>query len=190
MNVRLRNLLIPGCLSLVISVHAEESTTTGEEEAAPGFVFPPEVEAILKETSDPDAYTKTERCISSRMIRNTQILDDRHVVFELTSNRYYLVQFKYRCPRLQPNAVLIYETRNDRLCRLDQVHAANSLLTRDIGPPCSIPGFMPVQPEQVALLKESLKAMRKAEVAAFREEKAKKKAAKQQRQEKEAADDG
>ena len=190
MNVSFKSLLVLGCLALAMTVHAEEPATGGDGEAVPRVEFSPEVEAILKETSEPDAYTKTERCISSRLIRRTQILDDRHVVFELTSNRYYLVQFKYRCPRLQPNAVLVYETRNDQLCRLDQVRAANSISNRDLGPPCSIPGFLPVRPEQIALLKESLKATRKADVAAYREEKAKQKAARAQQQEKEAADDG
>ena len=170
-------LLCPMVLSLAVVVQAAQPDGSDEEASTAGVEFSPEVETILRETSDPDAYGKTERCISTRMIRDTQILDDRHVVFRLTSNRHYLVQFRHRCPRLQPNAAIVYETRNDQLCRLDQIRAANSLSTRDVGPPCSIPGFLPVQPQQIALLKESLKAKRKAEIEAYKAEKAEKKAA-------------
>lgn len=148
-----------------------EAPAEGETDATDA-VFSPEVEALLRDTSDPEAYTEMERCIQTRSIRDTQILDERHVVFEMPSKKFYLVQFKHRCHRLRPNSTLVYETRHSQLCRLDQVRAANSLSMGDVGPPCSIPGFIPVQPEQIALLKESLKAQRQAEIQALEAEKA------------------
>ncbi|MEM8769730.1 MAG: hypothetical protein AAGE43_20030, partial [Pseudomonadota bacterium] len=74
------------------------------------------------------------------------------------------VQFKHRCFRLRPRSTVIYETRSSQLCRLDAIRAGDGsmLSSTDIGPPCSIPGFIPVEPEQIALLKESLKAQRQA----------------------------
>ncbi len=193
----LRGLLLAGALAAAVpawgQAPAEAEEVAGAEDAeapASGVVFPPEIEALLRETSEPDAYWKMERCISTRLIRNARVLDDRHVVFELSSRKYYLVQFKQRCPRLRPNSAIVYESRTDRLCRLDQIQAANSMITGDIGPPCSIPGFLPVQPEQIALLKETLKVQRKAEIDAFNAEKAKRKAEKQRESDARASADG
>ncbi len=151
--------LAAACLCLAASASGAE-----EEAQADPLSFPPEIEALLNESSSAEDYTERERCINTRSIRNTRVLDDQHIVFELTSNRYYLVQFKHRCFRLRPRSTVIYETRSSQLCRLDAIRAADSSLasSADIGPPCTIPGFIPVEPEQVALLKESLKAQRQA----------------------------
>lgn len=139
------------------------------------LVFPAEIEALLNETSDAEGYGALERCISVRSIRRTEVLDDRHIVFELPSKRFYLVQFKYRCQRLRPGSAFIYEPRGSQLCHMDYVRAVDNLSRGDIGPPCSIPGFYAVTAEQVSLLRETLKARRKAEVDAAKAEKARKK---------------
>lgn len=159
---------------------AEAAAVAGADQPAAegGYTFPPEVEALLNKASDPESYAETERCISTREIRNTEILDQQHLVFELTGNRLYLVQFQYTCPGLRRGASIIYESRNNRLCRLDQIRAFEPGPAIP-NPPCSVPGFMPVEEGQVALLKESLKSKRKAELDAYKAEKAKKKAKKQ-----------
>lgn len=146
-----------------------------------GFVFPPEVEALLNQASDPEAYPGTERCIFTRDIRTVEILDQQHVVFELSRKELYLVQFPYVCHGLRRNSSLIYETRSGRLCRLDQVRPFEP--GEGIpNPPCTLPGFMPVQKEQVVQLKDSLKAKRRSEIDAYRAEKERKKQAKRQAQ--------
>lgn len=124
--------------------------------------FPPEIEELLTEASESEEYAgERVDCIQSRSIRDTRILDNRHIVFEMPGNTYYLVQFQHRCPQLRRTSTLIYETRANRLCRLDFIKAANSLHAGDVGPPCSIPGFIPITVEQIALLDETLKAARK-----------------------------
>lgn len=163
-----------------------EAADTGEP-GADGFQFPPEVEALLNQASDPDAYAEMERCIFTRDIRDTDILDDRHVVFELSGKRLYLVQFQYTCHGLRRGGSMAYETRNGRLCRLDQIRAFEPGLAIP-NPPCTLPGFMPVEKEQVALLSESLKAQRKAQLDAYKAEKKIKKQQKQEKQDSEAAE--
>ena len=153
------------------------------EEAAPeseeGVVFSPEVEAILNQTPDAEGYGSLERCIQARTIRGTQVLDDRHIVFEVPSKKYYLVQFESGCPMMRPDVTIAYEPRGSQLCRMDFIRAIDSFSPGSVGPPCSIPGFYPVTREQVALLKDTLKARRKAEIDAYKAEKAKRKAEKQ-----------
>jgi hypothetical protein len=151
----------------------------GQSAADGGFVFPPEVEALLNKASDPESYAETERCIFTREIRNTEILDEQHLVFQLSGKRFYLVQFQYTCPGLRRGASIVYESRDARLCRLDQIRAFEPGPAIP-NPPCTLPGFMPVEKEQVAQLRESLKSKRKAELDAYKAEKARKKEAKKQ----------
>ncbi len=178
-------LLVSGLL--INTVRAEEASTAETDKAGDatlagpstdsGFTFPPEVEALLNQAADPDAYTETERCLTARDIRNTEILDDRHIVFEISRKRFYLIQFPYPCPGMRRNASLVYETRVGQLCQLDQIRAFEPGPGIP-NPPCTLPGFMPVEQEQVTLLRESLKARRKAELDAYKAEKKRKKAEK------------
>ncbi len=172
------------CLTVMLtvwsgSVAAGSAEAGGEGESEEGVVFSPEVEAILNQTPDGEDYGAMEKCIQSRSIRGTQVLDDRHVVFEMPSRKYYLVQFRHACHRLRPDVTITYESRGSQLCRMDFIRAFDSFTPGSLGPPCSIPGFHPVTREQIALLKDSLKARRKAEVEAIRAEKEKRKAEKQ-----------
>lgn len=140
---------------------AEAEATEGQEEGDEQIEFPPEIEALLNQASAAEEYGgEQEKCIQSRSIRDTRILDDRHIVFEMPGETYYLIQFKHRCPQLRRNSALIYESRANRLCRLDFIKAANGFHTGDVGPPCSIPGFIPITAEQVALLDDALQAAR------------------------------
>jgi hypothetical protein len=123
--------------------------------------FSPEVEKILSQPSAPEDYGTTETCIPVRSIRDTQILDDRHVVFRLPGQKLYLVEFKHRCMQMRPESTLVMEPRGSRLCRMDSLRASNSFSTGSMGPPCSIPGFVQVTEEQVSLLKETLAAKRR-----------------------------
>jgi hypothetical protein len=145
---------------------AEGADETGETE------FPPEIEKLLTESSDEVDYAVTERCINVRSIRDTDILDERHIVFEVAGGKLYLVQFKRRCYDLRPSATLFFEPRGNRLCQLDMIRASRSfgIGPPDMGIPCSIPGFIEITPEQVALLREALKARRKAPSAPPAEE--------------------
>jgi hypothetical protein len=132
---------------------------TAGEDSEP-IEFPPEIQKLLTEPSEGETYTAPERCISTRSIRQTHILDDRHIVFESAGSNYHLVQFQRRCPRLQKHSTLIYETTDSRLCRLDMIRPSNGM--HDISPPCSIPGFIPITREQMVLLRETIEARKAA----------------------------
>ena len=163
----------------------EAASETAPSESGGSAVFSPEVEAILSETPDGEDYGAMEKCIQARSIRGSQVLDDKHIVFEMPSRKYYLVQFEHSCHMMRPDVTIAYEPRGSQLCRMDFIRAVDSFGPGSVGPPCSIPGFYPVTREQVALLKESLKARRRAEVDALKAEKARKKA--ERKAEKEAA---
>jgi len=138
---------------------AENAKAAGDEGDR---VFSEEIEKLLTEPSEMDDYTVMERCLTLRSIRRTRILDDQHIVFEMPSDKLYLVRFKHRCMQLRRDSTLLFDARGSRVCQLDTIRASNSFGVGNVGPPCSIPGFVPVTSEQVALLKESLKSKRKS----------------------------
>lgn len=120
-----------------------------------------DVETILTTPSETE-YTESVRCLSTNRIRRTEVLDDRHIVFHMSRDRYYLVQFPHRCPTLDKNSGLMYDVQGSRLCQLNRIRAVNgSGMSRSIGPVCMVPGFEEVSIEQVALIRESLEELRR-----------------------------
>ena len=90
------------------------------------------------------------------------MLDRQHLVFELTNNELYLVQFQHRCFGLRRGDPISYSTKTSRLCKLDSIRPLE-YRGRGLEPgiPCYIPGFQKVTEEQVNYLKEALQAPRK-----------------------------
>lgn len=121
-------------------------------------------EEILTESTDIDSYGSAPRCINTQRIRSVDVLDSRHVAFRISRDYYYLVQFQHRCPMLERNRPISYETRSMQLCRLDSIRGtAGAGSSVRPGPPCQIPGFREISREQLLLLKEQLKEDRRRE---------------------------
>lgn len=143
---------------------ADAEVPVGEESAegeGDAVVFTPEIEALLSGPSGSESYVEPEQCIRTRDIRSTDILDERHLVFQMRGKKYYLVQFRNRCFGLRPNVAISYQTRSSLLCRLDQITVFDPPMPT-MGIPCAIPGFIPIEAEQIAQLREALKAQRRA----------------------------
>lgn len=120
------------------------------------------VEEILTQTADPESYGDAPRCIATRRIRSSTVLNDQYVAFRISASQYYLVQFRNRCPMLERNATISYETRSGQLCALDSVRGLIGLgSTARFGPPCQIPGFQEITREQLVALQQQLKEDRR-----------------------------
>ena len=121
--------------------------------------LPAEVEAILSAPAASD-YPGEEQCISRHRIREVKVVDDRHVTFKVGREQLYLVQFKHRCPGLRRNDPVVYESLNGMsVCRHDIIRGLLPFGFGDnrLGPPCHIPGFQQITPEQLIALREALK---------------------------------
>lgn len=161
------------------------------ENAQPNAQASPTVEEIL--TREPEAadYAEQERCVQTRRIRRTEVLDDSHIVLHMGRDEYYVIQFERRCPGLRPKEAVIFETTMaNRLCSMDSIRPTYNMGTGGMtpGPRCGVPGFQRVTKEQVVMLKDTLqlqarearearKAAKQAEREAKRQEKALQKAA-------------
>ena len=141
---------------------------TEEGAAKPGGAreppaLPAEVEAILSEPAASD-YPGEEQCIPRRRIREVKVVDERHVTFKVGREQLYLVQFKHRCPGLRRNDPVVYESPNGMsLCKHDTIRGLLPFGFGDnrVGPPCHIPGFQQITPEQLLALQEALKQRRR-----------------------------
>lgn len=141
----------------------------GPEEGAPKpgranqpSALPAEVEAILSAPAASD-YPGEEQCIPRHRIREVKVVDDRHVTFKVGREQLYLVQFKHRCPGLRRNDPVVYEPLNGMsVCKHDVIRGLLPFGFGDsrLGPPCHIPGFQQITPEQLVALREALKQQR------------------------------
>jgi hypothetical protein len=122
------------------------------------------VDEILQRDPTQEDYIDTPRCIRARQIRDLDVIDDQHIVFEVARNEYYLVRFERRCPGLRRGSPVIYEPGGSgQLCVLDGIRATydNGLGNITPGMRCAIPKFESVSKEQVVLLKDALKVERR-----------------------------
>jgi len=115
------------------------------------------VEEILT-TPSTEEYVNTPRCISTHRIRQVHVLDASNIVFEMRRDSYYLVQFRHRCPQLEPRATIFYDVSDQQLCRLDSIRPLIGIsAAARVGPPCQIPGFKEINRAQFLLVRETLK---------------------------------
>lgn len=139
---------------------AQQDQVSGEAQQKP----PLSVDEILQRDPTQQDYVDTPRCINARQIRDLDVLDDQHIVFEVRRKQYYLVQFERRCPGLRRGSPVIYEPNGGgRLCMLDGIRATYENGPGNITPGmrCAIPKFESVSKEQVVMLKDALKVQRR-----------------------------
>lgn len=58
----------------------------------------------------------TMSCVSTRSIKRTTALDDRHILFEMSGKKKYLNRLRGRCARLGFEDSFAYKTVGSRLC--------------------------------------------------------------------------
>jgi len=102
-------------------------------------------------------------CLSLIRIKDSDILDNQHIVFETVGHKYYLNQLSHPCPGLTRDKAFMYRTSLDQLCDLDIITVLDDYgFGLQPGASCGLGVFEPVSKEQVDGLKASLEAARKA----------------------------
>ena len=122
------------------------------------------VEEILQRDPELEDYREDPRCLPTNRIRKVDVIDEKHVSFQVSRDKYYLVQFKYRCAGLRRGRPVMYEPRGiNQLCALDGLRGLYESTMGSYTPAmrCSIPGFQSVTKEQLSLLKDALEAERR-----------------------------
>ncbi len=113
---------------------------------------------ITSTTMDKEDYVDVTKCISRIKIRNVEVLDEKHVVFQTGRNQYYLVQMEQRCPGLYRGSKISYETNGSSVCTRDSIRAVIEFgSSARLGPFCRIPSFQEITREQLLLITDTLR---------------------------------
>lgn len=87
-------------------------------------------------------YSQTgtfEKCVRPSLIKQTRVLDDNHIIFEMRGNRVYLNTLDHKCSRLGFERSITYDVRGNKLCSLDVVSVFDTTL--GAGPGCFLGEF-------------------------------------------------
>jgi hypothetical protein len=118
--------------------------------------------AVLLCASSPRAQVDEEefdrtprRCVSVARIRNTDILDDRTILFYMRGNReVYRTYLPRECPGLERNDRFSYQTQNGQLCDSDTITVLEQF-GAGLSPSftCRLGDFFPITREEAEDLK-------------------------------------
>jgi len=114
---------------------------------------PPEVE-------EDDSIIEGQRCLSSRPIRKTEVLDDQNILFYMRGAAIYLNHLPKPCKKLAQSGRFLYRTTVARLCKSDMITILRDTgLGLSTGRSCKLGTFWGITEEDV----EKIKAPREIE---------------------------
>jgi hypothetical protein len=96
-----------------------------------------------------------ERCIDTRRISRTDVIDEHNILFYMRGGVIYRNYLPSKCPALAREKRFSYRTTTSRLCDIDVVNVLydyGSGLTR--GPSCGLGKFYPISKDEAQALRE------------------------------------
>lgn len=127
------------------------------------LVVPVVMAGIIGMTSVAVAAAETQKpenavnCLQLNRIQNTDIIDNKRIVFQSGVNDYYLNTLPYACHGLKVNDSFIYETSINELCHVDTIQVLDQTGPGvSSGASCGLGYFEPITKDQIKKLKESL----------------------------------
>ena len=149
-----------------------ESTQPRDEESEVIELDANEAEAKAAAESDENAtedvlaevaFGDPVDCVNTQRIRRTDVLSDREILFYTSGSGVYLNKLPHRCSGLRWADAFSYEVRGSQLCHIDLIRVVDTM-----GPgirpgiACGLGKFLPVDEDQVPLIREQAKARAKA----------------------------
>lgn len=136
---------------------------TAAPTAAQGDPADLDVETILSNPLDDEAYRQRRSCVHTRVIDRVEILDDTMVLFHVRRNKAWLNQLSSRCLGLERDMIVNLRIFGGSICRLDTFRG----LTRMGGSPmpsahCRLGDFEAIEGPQIDALRTALEERRKA----------------------------
>lgn len=101
-----------------------------------------------------DEVEDGERCVDTRRISSTEIIDDQNILFHMRGHRIYLNTLPYRCSSLARENRFSYRTTISRLCDNDLITVLyESGIGLTSGPSCGLGLFRPISRDEADALK-------------------------------------
>ena len=97
------------------------------------------------------AFDRTPRdCIIVSSIDDTDALDDQNIIFRMRGNRVYRNHLPRRCPGLERENRIAYQTRGGRLCNIDTITVLEDVgVGLRNGFTCRLGEFVPMSPDEI-----------------------------------------
>lgn len=116
---------------------------------------------ILSQPLPAEAYSQNERCLSTYLYDQVDILDDQHVVFRGRGDKLWLNKLRNRCIGLNRHDMLQFKLRDSRVCDMDTFEAVDSAFWGMRSGTCTLGEFQPITPEQVEAIEAAVQEARK-----------------------------
>ena len=115
------------------------------------WALPVLVPLALGGQEEDGAFDRTPRdCIIVSSIDETDALDDQNLVFKMRGDRIYKNHLPRRCPGLERENRIAYQTRGGRLCSIDTITVLEqSGIGFRNGFTCRLGEFVPMSPDEI-----------------------------------------
>jgi hypothetical protein len=87
-----------------------------------------------------------QSCVHLRDIDQTQVLDDKTIIFKLRGNKYFKNTLPYKCSGLNFEKSFSYRTSLSQLCSVDTITVLRTGNPIQEGPTCGLGKFEPYTP--------------------------------------------
>jgi len=122
---------------------------------------PQAAEATQEVGEDQALDREGERCISTRAIRETDIVDERTILFRMRGGDIYVNELANDCRALLRERRFSYRPAAGRLCNVDTIRVLEQFGgTLREGRACGLGAFYPISEEEAELLKVEARARR------------------------------
>ena len=121
-----------------------------------------DVEAILSNPLDDEAYRERKTCLHLRAIDRVEVLDDTMVLFHVRRGKAWLNQFSSRCLGLHDDMIINLTSFGSSICRLDAIRGVSRLGDFGIEARCRLGDFEFIDQAQIEALRGALAERRNA----------------------------
>ena len=109
---------------------------------------------------DGDVDEGGERCIDTRRISNTRIVDKQNILFYMRGGVIYHNELPRACMGLRTGKTISYRTSLSRLCSNDLITLLDNFgMGMSRGPSCAIGKFRPVSKEEAEAIRQGPEAV-------------------------------
>ncbi len=100
---------------------------------------------------DEEAFDRTPRdCVVVQSIDKTDAVDDQNIIFYMRGNKAYRNHLPRKCPGLERENRIGYETRSSRLCAIDTITVLEDFgVGLRPGFTCRLGEFVPLSPAEI-----------------------------------------
>lgn len=138
-----------------------------------------DIDTILNNPLDDEAYQQRRSCVLLRSIDHVEILNDSLVLFHVRRNKAWLNKLSSRCVGLDSNMIVSLRVHGSSICRLDTFQGRERASSFGMEANCRLGDFEAIDGMQIDALKAALEERRAAADVARKMRRAERRAAKE-----------